>query len=159
MAQSFPRRSGGQTSGPNDFVKREIILCDVCLYRQYRCIYLLIFVDFDYFLMVYFLFQWNLLVTVALLCGRLAHRTYCDSTFAQDMISGPHLEYGLLLTECQELCLDNTLRLWQQKTIWNLHAPGTHFSNRAPETRPEPPQKKNNEYSWHNSYHPFQVLC
>jgi len=28
---------------------------------------------------------------------------------SKDMISGPHLEYGLLLTECQELCLDNTL--------------------------------------------------
>ena len=41
----------------NNFVKREIIVCDVCLYRPYRCIYLLIFVDFDYVLMVYFLFQ------------------------------------------------------------------------------------------------------
>ena len=41
---------------------------------------------------------------------------FCDST-AQDMISGPHLEYGLLLTECQELCLENTLRLWQQKDL------------------------------------------
>ena len=52
---------------------------------------------------------------VAFLCERLAHRTYCNSTFAQDMISGPHLEYGLLLTECQELCLDNTLPLFRSR--------------------------------------------
>lgn len=29
----------------------------------------------------------------------------------QDMISGPHLPQSLLLTECQELCLEQTTRL------------------------------------------------
>ena len=98
----------------NNFVKREIIVCDVCLYRPYRCIYLLIFVDFDYVLMVYFLFQWNLLkwpfyvkdLLIGLTAIRPLHRIWSvDHTWST----------ACLLTECQELCLDNTLPLFRSR--------------------------------------------
>ena len=135
MVQSSPRRSSQQKSGRPTTCKTEII--ELCVYIGHRCIYLLIFVDLILIIFLWFTFYSK----VALLWGgdlliglRVVWKweKFCNSTFAQDMISGPHLEYGLLLTECQELCLDNTLRLWQQKNTLESSCPGEAFFQQSP---------------------------